>query len=75
VGRRFGGASRAGSDYPLARPILPDLDVVALVPEKWNLVLQLANRCCFGPVLHTVWVDLARLTGGGENVRTAAVWT
>jgi hypothetical protein len=76
VGCRFAGASCAGLDYPLTGPILPDVGVVALVPEEWNLVLQPRHQVLFrlARYFHIAWVDPPRLTGGGGNVRTVAVW-
>jgi glycosyltransferase involved in cell wall biosynthesis len=62
VDRRFAGASCAGLDYPLAGPILPDVGVIALVPEKWNLVLQPRHQVLFrlARYFHIVWIDPPR---------------
>jgi glycosyltransferase involved in cell wall biosynthesis len=62
VGRRFASAPGAGFDDRLAKPILPDIGVIALVPEEWNLVWQPRHQVLFrlARYFHVVWVDPRR---------------
>jgi hypothetical protein len=59
AGRCFAAAARRGPDHTLATPLLPDVGVIALVPEKWNLVWQPRQQILvrLARYFHVVWVD------------------
>jgi len=61
-GHSFAGASPPDLDPRIVTPLLPDVGVLALVPEPWNLVWQPRQHVLFrlARYFHVVWCDPRR---------------
>lgn len=59
---RGGGDAAACPDLHRGPPLLPDVGVLALVPEEWNLVWQPRQQVLFrlARYFHVVWADPRR---------------
>ena len=56
------GASRPGLHHPVVPPLLPDVGVLALVPDEWNLTWQPRQQVLLrlARYFHVVWVNPPR---------------
>lgn len=56
------GASRPALHHPIAPPLLPDVGVLALVPDEWNLTWQPRQQVLLrlARYFHVVWVNPPR---------------
>ena len=56
------GALRPGVQHPFESPLLPDVGVLALVPDPWNLVWQSRQQVLWrlARYFHVVWVNPPR---------------